>query len=101
MNRLKQSLMAACVVAVSMPGTSAAIGIEDIVDGGNNYTWERVELPGTFCGNGSQYKFWYYDNPSSRNLLVLFEGGGACWDYPSCSGQQGILSGSQPKRSSG
>ena len=29
-----------------------------IVDGGNNYAWERVALPGAKCGNGSQYKFF-------------------------------------------
>ena len=96
MNPLKRLTLSAGAlvgaVIVSMPSPSAAIGIEDIVDGGNNYPWQRVELADTVCGNGSQYKFWFYDNPSSRDLLVLFEGGGACWDYPSCSGQEGILS---------
>ncbi len=78
------------------PPSASAIGIEDIVDGGNNYPWVRVELPGTVCSNGSQYRFWYYDNPNSTNLLISFEGGGACWDYPSCSGQTGILGAANP-----
>ncbi len=75
-----------------LPGSLAAIGIEDVVDGGNDFAWEQIELPGTVCGNGSQYKFYVWDNPGSNDLVLLFEGGGACWDYPSCSGQAGILS---------
>ena len=81
----------AAAVAVVPFNTASAIGLEDIVDGENNYPWERVELPGTLCGNGSQYKFFVYDNPTSNNLLLYFEGGGACWDYESCSGRLGIL----------
>ena len=81
----------AAAVAVVPFNTASAIGLEDIVDGENNYPWERVELPGTLCGNGSQYKFFVYDNPTSNNLLLYFEGGGACWDYESCSGRLGVL----------
>jgi hypothetical protein len=73
-----------------------SIGIEDVVDGGNNYAWQRVELPGAVCSNGSQYRFWYYDSPTSNNLLISFEGGGACWDYATCSGQAGILGAANP-----
>jgi Pectinacetylesterase len=79
-----------------LPRAARAIGIEDIVDGGNTYNWQRVELPGTVCSDGSQYRFWYYDSPSSNNLVIMFEGGGACWDYPSCSGQAGILGAAHP-----
>ena len=48
------------------------------------------------CGNGSQYKFWYYDSPTSNNMVVMFEGGGACWDYDTCSGRAGVLGASNP-----
>ena len=84
------------LLAAAYPLIAAGIGIEDVVDGGNNYAWQRVELPGTMCGNGSQYKFWVYDSPSSNNLLVMFEGGGACWDYETCSGQAGLLGAANP-----
>mgnify|MGYP000306631335 CR=1 FL=1 len=84
------------LLATALAGGAVAIGIEDVVDGGNNYNWTRVELPGTVCSNGSQYRFWYYDSPTSNNLLISFEGGGACWDYPSCSGQTGILGAANP-----
>jgi hypothetical protein len=83
----------ACAVAL---GTAQAIGIEDVVDGGNTYAWQEIKLAGTTCGNGSQYKFYVYNNPSSNNLLIEFEGGGACWDYDTCSGRAGILGAAHP-----
>jgi len=88
--------LAVGLLASVLPLQAGAIGIEDIVDGGNDYAWQRVEIPGTVCGNGSQYKFWYYDSPTSQNLLIMFEGGGACWDYETCSGQAGLLGAANP-----
>ncbi|XHF26096.1 pectinacetylesterase family protein [Corallococcus exercitus] len=71
-------------------------GIVDVlVDGGNNYAWQKVTLPGTKCGNGSQYKFFVHKT-NSPNLLFMMEGGGACWDYDSCSGRLGILGAANP-----
>jgi hypothetical protein len=84
------------MAALMLPSAAHAIGIEDVVDGGNTYNWQLVELPGTVCSNGSQYRFWYYDSPTSNNMAISFEGGGACWDYPSCSGQTGILGAANP-----
>jgi hypothetical protein len=92
----RTALLALVLAALAGPPGAVAIGIEDVVDGGNTYPWVRVELPGTLCSNGSQYRFWYYDQPTSTNLLIMFEGGGACWDYPSCSGQAGILGAANP-----
>lgn len=66
-----------------------------VVDGGNNFAWQKVELPGTVCGNGSQYKF-FARRTSSPNLLFFFEGGGACWDYDTCSGRAGVLGAANP-----
>ncbi|MEM9462952.1 MAG: hypothetical protein AAGF11_52915 [Myxococcota bacterium] len=82
--------------ALLVPFDAWGIGIEDVVDGGNNYNWQRVELPGTVCSDGSQYKFWTHDDPGSTDLLLLFEGGGACWDYESCSGALGVLGAANP-----
>jgi hypothetical protein len=86
----------AVVLALSLPGAVRAIGIQDVVDGGNTYAWVKVELPGTVCSDGSQYRFWYYDSPTSNNLVISFEGGGACWDYATCSGQAGVLGAAHP-----
>lgn len=79
-----------------MPSVASAIGIEDVVNGGNDYAWERIEIPGTVCSDGSQYKFFVHDDLSSSDLVLYFEGGGACWDYESCSGQLGILGAANP-----
>jgi hypothetical protein len=49
-------------------------------------TWQKVELPGTFCSNGSQYKFFVNYSETRNDLIVIFEPGGACWDFESCSG---------------
>lgn len=69
--------------------------VEVLVDGGNDYAWEKVALPGTQCGNGSQYKFFIHKT-SSPNVLFFFEGGGACWDYDTCSGRSGVLGAANP-----
>ncbi|MEL6339590.1 MAG: hypothetical protein AAGJ56_05470 [Myxococcota bacterium] len=87
----------ALAIAVS-PSTSYAQveGLVDIlVNGGNEFDWEQVELPGTVCGNGSQYKFYVHDT-GSPNLLFYLEGGGACWDYDLCSGRAGTLGAANP-----
>mgnify|MGYP002149681105 CR=1 FL=1 len=83
-------------LAASLSSVVSAVGIEDIVDGGNNFAWERIEIPGTVCSDGSQYKFWIYDSPTSNNMTVGLEGGGACWDYESCSGELGKLGAANP-----
>lgn len=97
MNRF---VLIAVLSAVAVPRAAEAQTIVDIivdviVDGGNNYAWERVALPGTQCGNGSQYKF-FIRRTSSPNLLFFFEGGGACWDFDTCSGRAGVLGAANP-----
>jgi len=69
--------------------------VDVLVDGGNEFDWTKVELPGTQCGNGSQYKFFVH-RTSSPNLLFFFEGGGACWDFDTCSGRAGLLGAANP-----
>jgi len=89
-------LAVALLASTLAVGTARAVGIEDVVDGGNNYPWQQIQLPGTVCGNGSQYRFYVYDSPTSNNLLLYFEGGGACWDYDTCSGRAGLLGAAHP-----
>ena len=52
--------------------------------------WIKIEVPGTVCGNGSQYKFFVNYSDSSNDLAIVLEPGGACWDYESCTGKGGI-----------
>jgi hypothetical protein len=62
------------------------------------FQWDTVELPassGASCGNGTPYRFFVNRNPFTRNTVVSYEGGGACWDQASCLGQGG-LSASNP-----
>jgi Pectinacetylesterase len=59
-------------------------------------TWLKIEVPGTICGNGSQYKFFVNYSSTSNNVLVAFEPGGACWDYESCAGAGGIRGAANP-----
>ncbi|HEV7555926.1 MAG TPA: pectin acetylesterase-family hydrolase [Kofleriaceae bacterium] len=53
-------------------------------------SWVEIQPPGTVCGNDSQYKIWANFSDTSDNLVVVFEPGGACWDYDSCTGADGV-----------
>lgn len=97
---MKRYLVTSVMSLALLSGTAQADalleGILDvIVDGGNDFAWERVELPGTVCGNDSQYKFFVHDT-GSPNVLFFLEGGGACWDYDTCSGRAGRLGAANP-----
>jgi hypothetical protein len=59
-------------------------------------SWVKVEPPGMVCGNNSQYKFFVNFSAKSDNLVVVFEPGGACWDYDSCTGKNGIRGAANP-----
>jgi len=53
------------------------------------FQWEMVELPvssGAACGDGSPYRFFVNRAPAARDLVMVFEGGGACWDQNACLG---------------
>ena len=66
---------------------------------GAYYQWQTIALApetGAVCGNGSEYKFFVNRVPNTSNTVVYFEGGGACWDYESCSGQTGIQGARNP-----
>jgi len=94
---LSMSLLALTTAAPGVAHAEVLMStiVEVLVDGGNDYPWQKVELPGTTCGNGSQYKFFIHDT-GSPNVLFLFEGGGACWDYDTCSGRAGVLGAANP-----
>ena len=59
-------------------------------------TWLKIEPPGIVCGDGSPYKFFVNYSDKSDNLVVMFEPGGACWDYDSCAGKNGIRGAANP-----
>jgi hypothetical protein len=52
--------------------------------------WLKVEIPGAVCGNNSQYKFFVNYKEGAKDLLIMLEPGGACWDYDGCSGKSDL-----------
>ncbi|BFM11981.1 pectin acetylesterase-family hydrolase [Simiduia litorea] len=74
-------------------------GFNDGFSPGSYDKWQKVDVPistGAMCGNGSPFKFFVYRVPDTSNTIFYFEGGGACWDYASCSGQTGIRGARNP-----
>ncbi|MEQ1932191.1 MAG: pectin acetylesterase-family hydrolase [Parvularculaceae bacterium] len=66
---------------------------------GDYLKWQTIQLhpdSGAICGNGSPYKFFLSRAASTSNTVIYFEGGGACWDYPSCTGAEGIRGARNP-----
>lgn len=60
--------------------------------------WDMVELPpdsGAACGNGTPYRFFVNRTPASKSAVLVYEGGGACWDQNACAGI-GPLSAANP-----
>jgi hypothetical protein len=86
MTRLHRWLLAAAVTLA--PGLTQA----------GYFQWDMVELPassGASCGNGTPYRIFVNRTPFTRDTVVMYEGGGACWDQQSCLGV-GHLSASNP-----
>ena len=63
------------------------------------YKWEMVELPassGAACGNGTPYRFFVNRTPLTTRTVVIFEGGGACYDKNACLYKSGFLGAINP-----
>ncbi|UXR65997.1 pectin acetylesterase-family hydrolase [Bdellovibrio bacteriovorus] len=48
-------------------------------------SWERIQIPGAYCGDGSQYSV-FLDQRRKDKILIEFMGGGACWSESTCHG---------------
>ena len=58
--------------------------------------WEMIELPassGASCGNGTPYRFFVNRTPFTSKAVVMYEGGGACWEKGTCENKGGTLLG--------
>lgn len=53
--------------------------------------WVTYKPEGGECADGTPYKYFVKERPESDNVLVLYEGGGACWSYETCSAAEGNL----------
>lgn len=57
------------------------------------YKWEMIELPassGASCGNGTPYRFFVNRTPLTSKTVVMYEGGGACWEKATCENKGGV-----------
>ena len=75
--------------ATADSGASGDAAVSDSgpgVGAGSNQ-WTKIEPPGATCSDGSPYKLFVDLSDSSNDVVIFFEGGGACWDYASCSGE--------------
>lgn len=81
------------------PLLSNPAGYADGFSPGAYSSWQTIQLApetGAVCGNGSPYKFFVNRVPHTRNTIIYMEGGGACWDYASCTGQTGVRGARNP-----
>jgi hypothetical protein len=81
------------------PLLSNPAGFADGFRPGAYNQWQTIQLSpqtGAVCGNGSPYKFFVNRVPHTRNTIIYMEGGGACWDYASCTGQTGVRGARNP-----
>jgi hypothetical protein len=85
----KRKVMSLAVLLVAACGDNSDHG-PSVPERPSYREWVAVEPQGAVCGNGSQYKFFVNYSDTSNDLVVAFEPGGACWDYPSCTGQSGV-----------
>ena len=75
---------------------AAGLGLVALTAHAGYFQWEAVELPassGASCGNGSPYRFFVNRTPFTSKTVVMFEGGGACWDKGACENKSGTLLG--------
>lgn len=87
LNRVSIRMLAAALVigAVALAGSpvSAQGGLPLRAELGDGWNW--LEPGGdTICSRGTPYTFAVREGPGD-DLLIFFEGGGACWDALSCS----------------
>lgn len=65
-------------------GLAACVLVENTaVAADSGAGWEVVSTDG-LCSTGTAFQFYTKDSPSSDNLLVFFNGGGACWFGEAC-----------------
>lgn len=97
MARGQRTLRSLARVAVCASTLAFATACKDDVvdpDPGPKVTydeWIKYEPAGAECADGTQYKYFVKYRENAENVLVLFEGGGACWNWETCTAAAGSL----------
>lgn len=75
-------------LAAATYGASSATTLESAFAPALSESEWRVIAPGaeTTCAFNTPFQFFFREGPNTKLLLVYFEGGGACWNWVSCSG---------------
>ncbi len=85
------------LIQATLQAASKAVGISllcSIAAQAAYFKWEMVELPassGASCGNGTPYRFFVNRTPFTSKTVVMYEGGGACWEKGTCENKGGVL----------
>ena len=92
--RSAAKLASALTLAALIPATAMA----------GYYTWDTVTpaaSTGASCGNGTPYRFFVNRTTNAANMaktVIVFEGGGACWEQNACQMKDGVLGATNYKR---
>ncbi len=68
--------------ATTMVGASDAGSLQPITTPVDQWTWLPIE--GAHCANGTPTGIGINRSTMSNDLVIMFEGGGACWDATTC-----------------
>ena len=78
---LSALLLAACGDTTTDPDNDTPLPLENQPDG----EWQRYDgAEDTICANGTDYSYYAYKG-STNNVVIDFQGGGACWDGETCA----------------
>ena len=82
MNRFVFALIFVLLTLLIIPASAQDMpSFSDLTPG----EWTQIELPDGICLYGEEYSFFVRpDDTPTDNLLIYFQGGGACWDGLTC-----------------
>ncbi len=89
---------AALLLAAACDDSRGSTGFGDPIEVADEdlETWVWVDVPGMRCSDGSPSGVMVNFTDRSRDLLIWFQGGGACWSGITCAVQQAELAPWQP-----
>lgn len=88
---MTRSVLALAGVLLCWPSNrtaeSQAVPVATRAAGAVSGEWTVIHTEGeTGCAFGTPFRFFHREGPDSSKLMVYFQGGGACWNWVSCSG---------------